>query len=407
MKKNLLVAVLLFLTITGFPQGMKFETGTWKEVLEKAKQANKPVFVDVYATWCGPCKMMSSQIFPLPEVGKFYNDNFICYKIDAEKGEGIELAKKYEVRAYPTYIFVKSDGTLFFTALGSMEAPQFIEVAKSAIAELNDPRPLAVWEKEYAEKKNDPAFLLAYINKRSGMGVSSVNLVDDYLKLIPDKDRTSDAVADLYKKEGTNMKATSLAYKNLMANRTVFSKKLSVTMDEILIEGIMNTMRDAARAKNEALLAPALSAYDQLSQNPPQDMQKEEIYMQYYFRTKDTEKYLKYAADFCNNLIKKGLNSPDKKEVSASLNSVAWKFFELTSDVMKLQEALSWSKRSLEIAPGTAMYMDTYANLLYKLGRKDDAIATEEVAIQKADKADLGEYQKTLAKMKAGEKTWK
>lgn len=407
MKKILLILAVLSLTITGFSQGIKFETGTWKEVLEKAKQANKPIFVDVFASWCGPCKMMSSQIFPLPEVGKFYNDNFICYKIDAEKGEGIELAKKYEVRAYPTYIFVKSDGTLFFRALGSMEASQFIEVAKSALAELNDPKPLAVWEKEYAAKKNDPAFLLAYINKRSGMGVSSVNLVDDYLKLIPETERTSDAVAELYKKEGTEMKVTSLAYKNLMANRAVFSKKLSGTMDEILIEGIMNTMRDAARAKDEIMLSPALSAYDQLSQNPPQALQKEEIYMQYYFRTKDTEKYLKYASEFCNKLMKKGLSSPDKNEVSANLNSVAWKFFDLTSDVMKLQEALSWSKRSLEIAPGTAMFMDTYANLLYKLGRKDDAIATEEVAIRKAEKEDVAEYQKTLAKMKAGEKTWK
>jgi len=407
MKKVALIIAVLFFASTAFSQGIKFETGTWKEVLEKAKQANKPIFVDVYATWCGPCKMMSSQIFPLPEVGKFYNDNFICYKIDAEKGEGIELAKKYEVRAYPTYIFVKSDGTLFFTALGSMEAPQFIEVAKSAIAELNDPKPLAVWEKEYAEKKNDPAFLLAFINKRSGMGVSGVNLVDEYLKLVPEKDRTSDAVAELYKKEGTNMKVTSLAYKNLMTNRAVFSKKLAGTMDEILLEGIMNTMRDAARAKNEALLSPALLAYDQLSQNPPPAMQKEEIYMQYYLRTKDTEMYLKYAADFCNKLMKKGLNSPDKNDLCANLNSVAWKFFDLTSDVMKLQEALSWSKRSLEIAPGTAMYMDTYANLLYKLGRKDDAIATEEVAIRKAEKEDVAEYQKTLAKMKAGEKTWK
>src|SRR5665647_1609663 len=129
MKKYLLIISTLFLSALGFSQGIEFERGTWKEVLEKAKQTNKPIFIDVYTSWCGPCKKMSKEIFPLVEVGKVYNANFVCYQIDAEKGEGIEIAKKYEVRSFPTYLFIKADGSLFSRSLGSMGDKAFIAVS--------------------------------------------------------------------------------------------------------------------------------------------------------------------------------------------------------------------------------------------------------------------------------------
>ncbi len=70
MKKQVLIIFVLFFSVLGFSQGIVFEQGTWKEVLEKAKQTNKPIFIDVYTSWCGPCKKMSKDIFPLAEVGK-------------------------------------------------------------------------------------------------------------------------------------------------------------------------------------------------------------------------------------------------------------------------------------------------------------------------------------------------
>jgi len=134
MKKLLLIIPALLFSVLGFSQGIEFEHGTWKEVLAKAQQNNKPIFVDVFTTWCGPCKMMDRDIFPLESVGKIYNAGFVCYHLDAEKGEGIEVAKKYEVRAYPTYLFIKADGTLFFRSLGSMEAKAFLEVSNTALS---------------------------------------------------------------------------------------------------------------------------------------------------------------------------------------------------------------------------------------------------------------------------------
>ena len=119
MKKILVLGVLLsFVFTTRANEGIQFSEGTWKEILSMAKKENKLVFIDVFTSWCGPCKMMSAEIFPKKEVGTLFNASFVNYKIDAEKGEGIDIAKKFNVRAFPTYLFVNGDGQLIYRTTG-------------------------------------------------------------------------------------------------------------------------------------------------------------------------------------------------------------------------------------------------------------------------------------------------
>jgi len=106
MKKILIIALMLFAGSVSAQEGIQFFQGSWNEALAKAKAENKLIFVDIYTSWCGPCKLMAKDIFPLRSVGEKFNKNFINYKIDAEKGEGIMVAKTYKVNAYPTYLFV-------------------------------------------------------------------------------------------------------------------------------------------------------------------------------------------------------------------------------------------------------------------------------------------------------------
>ena len=74
--------------------GIKFFEGSWEEVLAEAKKQNKPVFVDAYTSWCGPCKWMAKNIFTLESIGEFFNKNFVNYKFNMEKGEGPAFARK-------------------------------------------------------------------------------------------------------------------------------------------------------------------------------------------------------------------------------------------------------------------------------------------------------------------------
>ena len=59
-------------------QGIKFEEGlSWEQVKQKAKTENKFIFVDCYATWCAPCKMMDKYVYQNDTVGEFVKDKFI------------------------------------------------------------------------------------------------------------------------------------------------------------------------------------------------------------------------------------------------------------------------------------------------------------------------------------------
>ena len=87
------------------------------------------------------------------------------------------------------------------------------------------------------------------------------------------------------------------------------------------------------------------------------------------------------------------------------LNEFAWKVFQNCSDETCLQNALDWSKRSFEVS-NTPGFIDTYANILYRLGKKDEALEWEQKAKDLVPESDKAGYQQTIDKMKAGEKTW-
>lgn len=114
-------------------QGIEFETGTVNEALEKAKQEGKALFVDCYTTWCAPCQMMSKRVFPQKSVGDFMNPSFVSIKIDMEKGEGVELAKRWRIDSYPTYLVLDAQGEVVYTSCGYVPTEEFIKRMKEGL----------------------------------------------------------------------------------------------------------------------------------------------------------------------------------------------------------------------------------------------------------------------------------
>lgn len=109
------------------PEGIQFQNISFEEALKKAKKEKKLLFVDTYAVWCGPCKWMEANTFREKEVGDAFNENFINLKIDMEKGEGPELARKYNVRAYPTMFLIDGDGKVVKRIVGAKKKKQLLE----------------------------------------------------------------------------------------------------------------------------------------------------------------------------------------------------------------------------------------------------------------------------------------
>ena len=111
--------------------GIRFADGSLKTILAKAKAADKYVFMDVYTTWCGPCKYMAANVFTDKNVGNYFNATFINAKFDAEKGEGIAIAQRYGVTAYPTFLLLDGDGNLVGKKIGGSPPAEFISKVKA------------------------------------------------------------------------------------------------------------------------------------------------------------------------------------------------------------------------------------------------------------------------------------
>jgi len=136
MKKLFAAILFVSLSVGAFAQGNKgveFEQATLKELLAKSGTENKPVFIDIYAVWCPPCKYMSESVFPRSDMGEFFNANFINAKFDAERGEGIEVARKYSVMAYPTFLILDSTGKELGRVVGAKDSADFIQTVKNII----------------------------------------------------------------------------------------------------------------------------------------------------------------------------------------------------------------------------------------------------------------------------------
>ncbi|MGH2624349.1 MAG: thioredoxin family protein [Sphingobacterium sp.] len=113
-------------------KGIKFMHGNWKDILAKAKKSGKYIFVDAYTSWCGPCKLLKSKTFVEDKATVYFNDHFINYTVDMEKGEGPKLAAQWEVTAYPTLLFFSPDGKLLMRQVGFVNGDRLVAFGKQA-----------------------------------------------------------------------------------------------------------------------------------------------------------------------------------------------------------------------------------------------------------------------------------
>ena len=132
-RHSYLLIFFLSFSVSLFSQGIEFFHGTWAEALQIAKSEEKLIFVDAFASWCGPCKRMSSQTFPDPAAGEFFNANFVNLKIDMEKPENAEFAGKYPVGSYPTLMFIDAEGKIVLKDEGAKTVDQLLETGRKAL----------------------------------------------------------------------------------------------------------------------------------------------------------------------------------------------------------------------------------------------------------------------------------
>lgn len=162
MKKSVLLIALFFTANISYSQ-INFEKGTIFQTLYHAKEQNKIVMVDVMTDWCKWCIELDNKVYAKAEIFEFANANQINYKIDAEKGEGIEFAKKYKIEGYPSVLFLDGDGNEIDRIYGYVPLKEFKEMIV-----------------DYNKGINTFGYLKAEVEKNPGNIEASLKLSDKF-----------------------------------------------------------------------------------------------------------------------------------------------------------------------------------------------------------------------------------
>lgn len=385
----ILFLAFLFVGSNSAFAGIDFFDGTWAEALAEAKSKRKLIFVDAYTVWCGPCKAMSRNTFPDERVGEFYNENFISYKFDMEKGEGPAFAEKYQVLAYPTLLFINHNGDQIHKAVGYLSPPQLMTEGRKAL----DPKKnQALLELEYEAGSDDPEVLLNYaLNQYKEEGDYRAAGAK-YFATQTDKELLSNKNWEAIKKLTTEI--DSREYQYLLTKQKKFIKKQGIqpVLDKIYEVCKKQTLA-AALTGDKARYEAALNvANTRLKKEYPKGMTANRLRMVYAEATKDWEDYAQKAIyHFETYTILR----------SKELDHAAGLFHKHVDDPDQLQHALKWAKQS--VALENEFYNNnTYAHLLYKTGNYSEALKYANIALRLAtlDDADASQTQKLAEKIR-------
>jgi len=342
-------------------QNIKFEDSDFNTILAKAKSEKKLIFLDAYAAWCGPCKLMERNVFTDANVADYYNKNFINAHFDMEKGEGPALAAKYGIRSYPTLMFLNAEGEVVGKELGYLKTEDFLALGKKN----NNPQLVNTnLKEEFLKGKLDQPTLLSFITLSAGKDpIIAKQASEKYFSNKKDKVFTPEEVNVLL---NFTQSVDDANYKVFSGNKAaiveLLTEKNYTQFDNYLklmklvtsaTDEKTNTIDDAKVLKEGEGLLPKEDLIKSLS-----------IYkLNYYISHDNFPAYEKTALEYYKN--------PDDFN-SSELLAAAGVFADHVSNPKSLQNAARWAEKvvmSSENFDSTSIL----AALYDKLGKKDEA----------------------------------
>jgi thiol-disulfide isomerase/thioredoxin len=394
--KKLFLVLTIVITMAlsdgyGQNRSIQFSEKPWSEILAQAKQEKKLIFMDAFASWCGPCKWMAANMFTRDSVADYYNKTFICTHFDMEKGEGVALRSQYNVTAYPSLLYINPDGEMVHKKVGA--APRIKDYLDMAITAQNPEECLAAYNKKYNDGNLSGEFIARYLGRLADAYIPSSTVMQKYFATQMDdqllsrdnwniiyryvSDENSQEFkwllnhhkdyAAKYTNDSVNSKISDVFYKSLMARA-----RYSNMTDESYNEAKKKIKDSGFEGADKIIFLVEMSMYKMRGNN---------------------QKFVRLVYD--------GLDKYYGNDWTM-LNSIAQAVVSITDSVKYLEKAKSWAERSIKIN-SLPDNNDTYAAILYKLGRKEEAIKTEKEALRLAtlQNIDVKKFEDAIAKMEA------
>lgn len=129
MKKLIYTLLILILPLIAYNK-VNFYKGSLNDVKINAAEQGKLYFVDFYASYCLPCKLMDQTTFMDEELGSYVAQNYIPLKLNIDAFDAYEIRADYEVQELPTIMIFSSSGILLDTYKGSLTATALRKLLK-------------------------------------------------------------------------------------------------------------------------------------------------------------------------------------------------------------------------------------------------------------------------------------
>lgn len=371
MRFQLLFFVAFFGLHTISAQKMSFIKENLKKAQKVAAKDGKPIFVDAYTTWCGPCKWMDANTFKDPEVAKFMNTNYVNLKLDMESGDGIEFAKKYKVQGYPTFLYIDAAGKVLHQGIGVFTASKFLALGAQA---LNPQKRLSFYADNYASKKSDSEFLFDYANLLNELrSPSRRDIANEYLA---SKSNWNDEATTNFIFKFVGIDIDEKLFQYMLKNLDSFYKYIPGNkVDEKVINGIVGYLGPNSSA--DEIQQELISRMPKHSQRLVDKLYLDELMSSDPIQ--DISSFANMAFFFASHY------EVDDWEY---LNSIAWIIYEeglQTSDFEKGKEIALLSVR----ANSNYYNNDTVAALYYMLKDKGQATSYAKRAIELANESSV------------------
>jgi thioredoxin-related protein len=402
------------------------QDGTWQQVLEKAKVENKYVFVDCYASWCGPCKTMDREVYTSDTVGKYMNDNFISVKVQMDTAQGDsknvqswyttahDIGMQYSVHAYPSFLIFSPEGFIAYKSVGAKSKEKFLDLVKNGLSgnQLQYSLKLKKYKEGglgYSEMRD-----LADASKKMDLNSITIQIAGDYILhyltgLSPEELWTKGNIGFL------QVYSKAIHYKDGIFKRYLRDrKKIDSVMDfKGYSSRLINYVIHEEEIEPEIYLAlkshvePEWGKMERaIEQKYARAYAKNDILdarVEFYHKAKEWHKYAKY---FVIRSEKAGIaNASSGRGNAILLNNTAFEVFKYSDSKKELKKALSWVNEAIKMDSNPYPdALDTKANILYKLGQIKEGLSLETESANLAPQNS--DIQESLRKMKRGLPTW-
>lgn len=432
-KAILLLLGLTILSVMTMGQGIRFEKGNFEQALAKAKTEKKMVFVDAYAVWCGPCKWMSDNVFPDPEVGAYFDKYFVAMKLDVERGEGPAIKTRYAIDGLPGYLFLDPDGNVVYRGAGSMSKEKFMTLLEEARSAAADPNSVGRMAARYAMERNNESFLKEYLDKLYvSKSAGYYEVVEQYLNVQKSMAPGSGEMVNFLYKHRNSLVYGGVADQILFENLWTYNWDKYVRKDvrkqfQQLPDNLARQTTEYAILKRDTTLLDLAMERAVAYGLKLQDGQKERLLIYYYSATGEGDKYKTLVKpqidEFYNTLDVKKLRASYAKTLeemrknpsrlirpyamvhSEKLRHMVSEYARFVISVEEYKMMMKWVDRIYELFPEEIKNVAFYAKALYLSGGdKNEAIRlmTEVAEKGKGEKNAEG-FVKDLEAMKAGQ----